>query len=248
MNEIKNIRLDLQYDGSLYHGWQRQKSDPTIQAVLEDKVKVMTNESVTVIGSGRTDSGVHALNQVCNFNTLSKLDPASLRRGLNSLLPQDIYIKDARYVPSEFHARYSAKTKTYEYRILNRPEPDIFSARYLWHVQDPLNTSEMEKCLLLLLGEQDFSSFMSTGSATRSPVRNMLKAEIHGHDPNLLSFHFKANGFLRHMVRNIVGSIVAVGRGKTGVGEFEKILRSRDRTAAGIKAPPQGLFLVEVKY
>ena len=106
----------------------------------------------------------------------------------------------------------------------------------------------MEKCLSLLLGEQDFSSFMSTGSAAKSPVRNMLKAEIHGHDSHRLSFHFEANGFLRHMVRNIVGSVVDVGKGKTGPGEFEKILHARDRTAAGVKAPPQGLFLVEVTY
>ena len=248
MTEMKNIRLDLQYDGTLYHGWQRQKSDPTIQAILEDKIEVMTNESVTVHGSGRTDAGVHALNQVCNFNTRSRLDPPALRKGLNSLLPQDIYVEDALYVPSEFHSRYSARTKTYEYRILNRPEPDIFSARYLWHIQDPLNRSEMEKCLALLPGEQDFSSFMSTGSATKSPVRTMLKAEIQGHDPHFLSFHFEANGFLRHMVRNIVGSVVDVGRGKTGPGEFENILHARDRTAAGVKAPPQGLFLTNVIY
>ncbi|MFC1579965.1 tRNA pseudouridine(38-40) synthase TruA [Thermodesulfobacteriota bacterium] len=248
MAAIKNIRLDLQYDGTLYHGWQRQKSDPTIQAVLEDKIQIMTNESVTLHGSGRTDAGVHALNQVCNFNTSSRLDPPALRKGLNSLLPQDIHITDAQYVPSEFHSRYSARAKTYEYRILNRPEPDIFSARYLWHIQDPLKRSEMAKCLSSLLGEQDFSSFMSTGSAAKSPVRNMIGAEIEIHDSHLLSFYFKANGFLRHMVRNIVGSVVEVGRGKTGVDAFEKILLARDRTTAGVKAPPQGLFLVEVKY
>ena len=248
MSKEKNIRLDLQYDGTQYHGWQRQKSDPTIQALLEDALKVMTNEPVTVHGSGRTDSGVHALHQVCHFNTRSRLDPDSLKKGLDSILPRDIHIKDARYVPSEFHARYSARSKTYEYRILNQPEPDIFSLRYLWHIQDPLNRSEMDQCLSLLLGEQDFSSFMSTGSATKSPVRNMLKAEMHEQEPHLLTFHFEANGFLRHMVRNIVGSVVDVGRGKTGVGEFKKILKAKDRTAAGVKAPPQGLFLVEVKY
>lgn len=248
MNETKNIRLDLQYDGTQYHGWQRQKSETTIQALLEDALQVMTNESVTVHGSGRTDSGVHALHQVCHFNTQSRIDPEDLRKGLNSMLPQDIFIMDARFVPSTFHARYSARSKAYEYRILNRPEPDIFSLRYLWHIRDPLDNSNMEKCLSLLLGEQDFSSFMSTGSSTKSPVRNMLRAEINEQIPHLLTFHFEANGFLRHMVRNIVGSVVDVGRGKTGAGEFEKILQARDRTLAGMKAPPQGLFLVDVKY
>ena len=248
MTATRNIRLDLQYDGTRYHGWQRQKTDPTIQAVLEERIQVMTGESVTVHGSGRTDAGVHALHQVCHFTTRSGIDAASMKKGLNALLPDDIHIKDAREVSPDFHARYGARSKTYEYRILNREEPDIFRLPFVWHIRDPLNTSAMRQCLSLLTGEHDFSSFMSTGSKTRSPIRTMLKAELLEPESGLLLFRFEANGFLRHMVRNIMGSLVDVGRGKIGPREFEEIFGTGDRTLAGIKAPAQGLFLIEVTY
>lgn len=248
MAVMRNIKLVLEYNGTRYHGWQRQKSDPTIQAVLEDRIQVMTGQSVTVHGSGRTDAGAHALHQVCHFTTHSRIDPASMKKGFNALLPHDIHIKDALEVPLDFHARYDARSKTYEYRILNREEPDIFRLPFVWHIRDTLNTSEMKRCLSRLPGEHDFSSFMSTGSKTRSPVRTMLKSELFEPGSGLLLFRFEANGFLRHMVRNIMGSLVDAGRGKIGRQEFEEILHSRDRTLAGVKAPAQGLFLIDVKY
>ncbi len=248
MGEEKNIKLILAYDGGHYHGWQRQINAQSIQGILEDKIRRMTNEPVTLHASGRTDAGVHALNQVCNFKTSSKIDPDSIKRGLNSLLPDDILIKQSDYVPLEFHSRYSAKSKTYEYRILNQSEPGIFERHYAWHIPFALDLDIMRNCLTCLLGEHDFSSFKSTGSANLNPVRNMFMADIQGPDQGILYFIFEADGFLRHMVRSIVGTIVDAGSGKINVEEFTEILKAKDRQAAGVKAPPQGLFLIEVKY
>jgi tRNA pseudouridine38-40 synthase len=248
MDEKKNIRLILEYDGSRYHGWQRQADGPTIQGIIEEKIQLMTREPVRLIASGRTDAGVHALNQVCNFITKTKIDPNALQRGLNALLPDDILIKKAEYVPLDFHAMYSAKSKTYEYRILNRKEPDVFIRSYAWHIKRGLGIEGMHKCVSSLCGKHDFSSFRSTGSGNRNPVREMMRAELQGPDQGLLRFVFEADGFLRHMVRNIVGTVVEVGQGKMGFDEFGEIFQSKDRRRAGLKAPPQGLFLIEVQY
>ncbi|MFH1489986.1 MAG: tRNA pseudouridine(38-40) synthase TruA [Pseudomonadota bacterium] len=249
MEEPKNIKLILAYDGSRYHGWQRQKNDMTLQAVLEDKIGMMTGEPVTLLGSGRTDAGVHALHQVCNFFTRTGLDLEALRRGLNALLPADIFIKQAEVAPPDFHARYSAKGKAYEYRILNRPEPDIFLRRHVWHIPASLDYDLMRACLSLLTGRHDFSAFRSSGSANINPVRDMKRADfLLSPEPGHFSLIFEADGFLRHMVRNIVGTLYDVGRGRTGQEEFLDIFRSGDRTRAGVKAPPQGLFLTKVFY
>ena len=137
----------LEYDGTQYHGWQRQKNALTIQAIVEEKIQVITRERVTVIASGRTDAGVHALHQVCHFLSHSDIDPESIRRGLNSLLPEDIFVRQAEQVPLEFHARYSVKSKTYEYRILNREQPDLFLRHYTWHVARKLDGAGMEACV-----------------------------------------------------------------------------------------------------
>jgi len=248
MDERKNIRLLLEYDGSRYHGWQRQLEGPTIQGIIEEKLQIMTREPVSLIASGRTDAGVHALNQVCHFITRTKIEPNGLQRGLNALLPDDILIKKAEHVPIDFHAIYSAKGKTYEYRILNRKEPDVFLRSYVWHLERGLDIKTMQDCISSLRGEHDFSSFRSSGSGNRNPVRKMMRAELHGSDQGLLRFVFEADGFLRHMVRNIMGTVVAVGQGKMGFDEFWRIFQSRDRRKAGVKAPPQGLFLIAVRY
>jgi tRNA pseudouridine38-40 synthase len=246
--ETKNIRLVLQYDGSRYHGWQRQKGDLTIQELLEDKIRLITGEPVTVAASGRTDAGVHALHQVCSFLTRSRLDPPAFHRALNSLLPPDIHIDHAEAAPLEFHARYSARSKIYEYRVLNRPEPDPFQRAYTWHVPSELDLSEMERCIPTLLGRQDFSSFMASGSTVTDPVREMKRAEMDRPADGLLIFLFEADGFLRHMVRNIVGTLVEVGKGRWDSSGFQKILQARDRRSAGVRAPAQGLFLKKVRY
>jgi tRNA pseudouridine38-40 synthase len=244
----KNIKLIVAYDGTRYHGWQRQKNAITLQETIEKQIRLMTGEPLTLIASGRTDAGVHALNQVCNFVTRSTLPPHSLQKGLNSLLPEDIFIRDVACVPIHFHARYSAKSKTYEYRILNSTRPDIFQRHFLWHIRPALNVEAMGVCLSYLRGSHDFSSFRSSGSGNTDPVRSILKAEIHGPENGHLRIVIEADGFLRHMVRNIVGTMVEAGLGKMSTDRFGEIVSLKDRRLAGAKAPPQGLFLVEVRY
>jgi tRNA pseudouridine38-40 synthase len=216
--------------------------------VIEEKIQVVTGGFSTLIGSGRTDAGVHAFGQVCHFLTNSTIAPEALRKGLNSLLPDDILITDVLDVPAHFHARYSARGKVYEYRILNRPQPDPFLRFYSWHVPFRLNLDVMKECLSLLQGSHDFSSFRSSGSENTNPTREMILAELHASEDGILRFFFEADGFLRHMVRNMVGTIVEAGKGKWGVEEFRKILEFKDRRKAGLKSPPQGLYLVTVRY
>jgi tRNA pseudouridine38-40 synthase len=248
VNTKKNIRMVLQYDGTCYQGWQRQKEAPTIQGILEDRLHSMTGERIRVIGSGRTDAGVHALHQVCHFVTHTRLDSWTIRKGLNALVPSDIRITAAEEVPLDFHARYSATSKVYEYRILNREEPDLFLRSFSWHLPVELDKEQMGRCLSALSGRHDFSSFRSSGSGNMNPVRNMTKAKILAEKDGLVRFLFEADGFLRHMVRNIVGTVVDVGRKKIGFNEFMTIFRAGDRRLAGLKAPPHGLFLVMVRY
>lgn len=245
----KNIRLTLSYDGSQYHGWQRQENGVTIQEVVEEKLEIMFGAPVKLIASGRTDAGVHAMDQVCNFTTESNIEPDAIKRGLNSLLPDDIHVNTTDYVPGEFHARYGAISKIYEYRILNRTDPNVFLRHYLWHIRTPLDKEAMAKCLAILKGSHDFSSFKSSGSSNTNPLRSISSAELYGPDEDgILRIIIEADGFLRHMVRNIVGTVVEVGLGKMSADGFREVFESKDRQAAGIKAPAQGLFLVSVRY
>jgi tRNA pseudouridine38-40 synthase len=244
----KNIRMILAYDGSRYFGWQRQREDPTLQGVLEQAIQRLTGRFTPLIGSGRTDAGVHAAHQVCHFKTCSEIPPEPLRKGLNALTPGDIYIKGADCVPLDFHARFSAKSKTYEYTVLNRPDPDVFLRTYAWHVSHRLDMDAMKACMARLEGKHDFTSFRSSGSGNLNPVREMIRAELHRADEGRLRFVFEANGFLRHMVRNIVGTVVEVGRGRLTDVEFVEIFLAKDRRLAGIKAPAHGLCLTMVKY
>ena len=244
----RNIRLILAYDGTRYHGWQRQRNQITIQELLEEAIGQMVGEPVTVIGSGRTDAGVHALRQVCNFKSRSSIDLQALRRGLNSLLPRDVLVKEAVAVSPEFHSRYSARSKTYEYRIWNREEPDLFQRDYVWHVRAPLDIPQMARCTDRLVGNHDFSAFRSAGSKNRNPLRTVMRAEWGKRDDGMVCFLVEADGFLRHMVRNIVGTVIAVGMGKIGYEDFQRIVESGDRRLAGVKAPARGLFLIDVLY
>ena len=244
----KNIKLILAYDGGRYHGWQRQKDKLTIQGIIEEKIQIMVEKPIKLIASGRTDAGVHAFSQVCNFLTISKIGPEAIKRGLNSLLPDDIFVKDAEYVLPEFHARYSTRSKTYEYRILNREAPDIFLRNYLWHIRMSLDKEKMAKSLVSLVGRHDFSCFRSSGSGNTNAVRSITRAELHDPEDGHFRFVIEADGFLRHMVRNIVGTVVEVGLNKISIDRFREILASRDRRLAGKMAPPQGLYLMEVLY
>jgi tRNA pseudouridine38-40 synthase len=244
----KKIKLVLSYDGSIYHGWQIQQNAFTLQAVVEDRLEKMLGVPVRVFASGRTDAGVHALEQVAHFTTSSPMDPETLCKGLNALLPEDILVKQASYVSADFHARYSVRTKAYEYRILNADAPDIFQRNYLWHIRRRLDIGKMRRCLSTLVGCHDFSSFKSAGSENRNPVRTIHRAELFSGNDGLIRITIEADGFLRHMVRNIVGTLVEVGRGKMTATRFVEILESGDRRLAGPKAPARGLFLVTVNY
>lgn len=245
----QNFRLTIEYDGTNYHGWQRQKNVQTVQATIEAAIEKMTAQVVTVIGSGRTDAGVHAQGQVAHFAIDSKLTTEIFNKGLNSLVPADIAIKDCRAVENSFHARYDVSSKIYDYHILNRPFPTALFRHYAWHIKKEMDLNAMREAMLCLKGTHDFSAFEATGSYRSHPVRNVMNVSLHtkgssGHRV----FSIEANGFLRCMVRNIVGTLVDVGLGKTSPAGFCDILNSKDRTQAGATAPPHGLFLKKVRY
>jgi tRNA pseudouridine38-40 synthase len=244
---MRNIKLTIEYDGTGYHGWQFQPNLETIQGTIEGKLAHITGAPVKLVASGRTDTGVHALGQVANFKTHSSLDVKSFLKALNSLLPADICIKEVEEVDEVFHARFSAKGKTYEYRIFNGELPSPFHRHYSWFVPGKLDLTSMREAAMKLRGRQDFSSFCSAGSDHSSPVREIYGIEI-GMEGNLILIQVEANGFLKQMVRNIVGALVEVGRRKLTPSHFGDILEARDRRRAGLAAPAQGLFLVRVNY
>ena len=245
---MRNIRLLIEYNGTNYQGWQVQPKGPTIQGMVEEKLALITGEAVHLIGSGRTDSGVHAFGQVANFKTKSQLNIHSIQKALNSLLPPDIMIRRAEEVEEGFDARKQSKSKVYEYRILNRELRSAFDHEYAWHIPQKLDLEEMRKATRILIGEHDFSSFRSVGSPTRTAIRRVIRAEWKKGQDGFIRFEVEANGFLKQMVRAMVGTLVEVGKGKIDSEEFRKILDSRNRKEAGPTAPAHGLFLKEVKY
>ena len=245
---MRNIKLLIEYDGTNYQGWQVQPKGPTIQGILEEKIGLLTGQSVQLFGSGRTDSGVHALGQVAHFKTQSQMDTHTIQRALNSLLPHDIVIQKAEEVDEGFHARKYSKSKIYEYRILNRNLRSAFHRGYVWHIPQKLNLTEMKKATQSLIGEHDFSAFRTVGSPTRTTVRRVIRAEWKRGRDGLIRFEIEANGFLKQMVRSIIGTLVEIGKGRMEAAEIREILNSRDRKEAGPTAPAQGLFLKEVKY
>jgi len=245
---MRNIKLLIEYDGTYYQGWQIQPEGPTIQGMLEEKLSRLTGGRIHVIGSGRTDSGVHALGQVAHFRTQSQMDIRTIQRALNSLLPPDIVIKKVEEVDEGFHARKNSKSKVYEYRILNRNLRSAFHRGYVWYIPQKLNLIEMKKATQGLIGEHDFSAFRTVGSPTRTAVRRVIRAEWKRGRDGLIRFEIEANGFLKQMVRSIIGTLVEIGKGRMKASDFRKIMNSKDRKKAGPTAPAQGLFLKEVKY
>jgi tRNA pseudouridine38-40 synthase len=245
---MRNIKLLIEYDGTDYLGWQIQPKGSTIQGVLEEKLGLLTGERVQLFGSGRTDSGVHAFGQVAHFKTRSQMDTRTMQKALNSLLPPDIGIRKVEEVEEDFHARKHSKSKIYEYRILNRNLRSVFHRKYIWYIPQKLDFSEMKKASHTLIGEHDFSAFRTVGSPTRTAVRRVIRAEWKKGRDGLIRFEIEANGFLKQMVRSIVGTLVEIGKGKMRSTEFPKILESKDRRKAGPTAPARGLFLKEVKY
>ena len=246
---MQNFKLVIEYDGTAYHGWQRQSNTRTIQGAIEDALKTITGQSVTLIGSGRTDAGAHATGQVGSFCLETRLTSDVFAKGLNSLLPPDIVIKDCAAVDETFHARYGTRSKVYDYRILNRPTPAALFRQYAWHIRNPLHLEAIRTAMVCLKGEHDFSAFEGAGSPRSHAVRTVIDVNLARKDADgYVVFSIEADGFLRHMARNIVGTLVDVGLGKISPQAFEDILISKDRRQAGITAPAHGLFLREVKY
>jgi tRNA pseudouridine38-40 synthase len=245
---MKNLKMVLEYDGTAYHGWQRQAGMVTIQQVVEEKIGVMTREKVTLIGSGRTDAGVHARYQVAHFRTGTRIPEGDLLRGLNSLLPKDIAVREITEAPEDFHAQHSARSKAYEYKIFNGPTRPALLRNYSWFVYGPLDGAAMGEAALMLKGVHDFSSFCAAGHESKSYIREIYDCGFEKTGESLILFSIEANGFLKYMVRNIVGTLVEVGKGKRTPMDFLRIMEARDRRKAGVTAPPQGLYLVDVKY
>ncbi|MGQ4808909.1 tRNA pseudouridine synthase A [Candidatus Entotheonellaceae bacterium PAL068K] len=244
---MRRIKLVLEYCGTHYHGWQVQPQVVTVQGTLEACLRTITNGSIRLHAAGRTDAGVHALRQVAHFDTASTIAMAALQRGLNRLLPPDIVVRRAAQVAGDFHARYTAHQKTYAYIVYNHPVRSAFRAPYAWHLQQPLDVAAMRTAAQVLLGRQDFSAFRAAACTARSPVRCLSRAAVKRRAEQIF-FVLCADGFLQHMVRNIVGTLVEVGRGKLPASAMTQILGSCQRQQAGPTAPARGLFLVRVKY
>jgi tRNA pseudouridine38-40 synthase len=255
---VKKIKLLLEYDGTAYQGWQIQKTGLTIQGIIEEKIVNITGKRSGVIGASRTDAGVHALGQVAVFRTETFLPTERIKGALNALLPQDIHILDVSYVDDSFHPRHDARRKIYFYVISNQKRSSAFLYKYTWGVKQPLEIQYMTEAAQYLLGRHDFSAFQGTGSDMKNRVREIFSIKIEKLEGiDFMTAHLKdkfikvqieADGFLRHMARNIVGTLVEIGRGRIASHQMEKILNSRDRRLAGQTAPAHGLFLERIEY
>lgn len=242
-----NIKLTIEYDGTNYHGWQVQPNGLTIQEALEQAHEKILGTRPRLNGSGRTDARVHAFGQVANFFSAGDLDLGRLQKGVNALTPRDIVVKKVERVPDSFDARRDVQSRVYHYRIWNHPCASAFYQNFSWHVPYPLDLSGMQEAIRSLEGEHNFASFQGSGCDAVHPVRKIYGNAL-SRQGEFLVYTIEATAYLRHMVRNIVGTLIEVGRGERTPEAFAELLRLRDRTQAGPTAPPQGLFLVEVKY
>ncbi|HEC91727.1 MAG TPA: tRNA pseudouridine(38-40) synthase TruA [Candidatus Atribacteria bacterium] len=245
---MRRIKLILEYDGTGFHGWQFQPGLRTVQGVLVDALQKMTNEKIKLIAAGRTDAGVHALAQVAHFNTASTIPLDGFLNGLNSLLPDDLVVKDVKDVGQEFHAQRSAIGKRYLYRILNRALPSAIVRFRVWHIPTILDIYKMSEGCKYLIGKHDFSSFRASGSEIRGSVREIFEIKINKEKGDFINIIIFANGFLKQMARNIVGTLVEIGTSKYPPKYIKEILEAKDREKAGPTAPPYGLYLLEVVY
>lgn len=245
---MKNYKLTLRYDGSAYKGWQRQgNTDNTIEARVEDALTGILGEAIEVSASGRTDAGVHAMGQVVSFRSGGEMKAEELLSRLRKALPGDIGAVSLEEAPPRFHARLSARGKTYVYRVWNSPEPCIFERKYVYIVSAPLDIGAMRRAAYSLCGDHDFLAFCSAKSMKHSSVRTLRSVEIH-REGNEIIFTYNGDGFLYNMVRIITGTLLEVGLGKRDAGAMGEILASRRRENAGETAPAKGLFLWEVEY
>lgn len=262
----RTFRLTIAYDGGGYAGWQRQSSGTSIQELLEHALEELDGRPVPVVGAGRTDAGVHALCQEARVSIERAVDGGTLVRALNARLPPAIRVLSAIEVPGDFHARFAARSKSYRYRVWNQEVLSPFEHGYVWHVPAPaLDREAMAAAAALLEGRHDFAAFQAAGSGSTSTERVVFSSRVRmsaatgrdvpsrtddlaGSERPLILYEIRGNGFLRHMVRTIVGTLVEIGRGRRSAGWVTEVLASKDRARAGPTAPPDGLFLVGVEY
>lgn len=244
---MQRIALGIEYDGSRYSGWQKQTKAPSIQATLEDALTKVANEAINVYCAGRTDAGVHAYGQVIHFDTWSQRNHLAWVRGVNTYLPKDVRVLWCKVVPNEFDARRSALSRQYRYVIYNREiSPGIMHQGKTW-VFAKLNAQVMQNALNYLVGEHDFTSFRAAECQAKTAVRRISHVEVQQINDYII-ISITANAFLHHMVRNIVGTLVQIGKGKYAPQWMETVLKAKDRRQAGMTAPPNGLYLERVSY
>ena len=253
------MKLTIAYEGAAYVGWQRQSSGSSIQGALEAALEAIEGAPVAVVGAGRTDAGVHALGQVASVRLRHQIAPDTLARAVNARLPSDIRVVAAEVAHEPFHARFDATAKTYRYRLLHGGVMSPFGRRHGWHIREPLDYERMADAGRVLVGRHDFAAFQATGSSTHTTVRTLFELTVSRVSPEPWSvdggagavvtiIDARGSGFLRHMVRVIVGTLVEVGRGRRDRADVEQALRTGDRGTAGQTAPPHGLFLMRVEY
>ena len=255
---MRTIKLTVSYDGTDYVGWQRQAQGRSIQGELERAFAEIEGRPVHVVGAGRTDAGVHALGQVAGVRLEHRIETPALVRAINAKLPPDVRLLAADTVEADFHARYAARTKRYRYNLTTGPVASPFTLRYAWHVREPLDLEALREAAVRLQGRRDFAAFQAVGTETASTVRTVHSVAIGSGagalplrtavSPPALTIEVVGDGFLRHMVRIIVGTLVEVGAGRVDAAAITGIAASRSRERAGPTAPPQGLFLVAVAY
>ncbi|MBE6054647.1 MAG: tRNA pseudouridine(38-40) synthase TruA [Clostridium sartagoforme] len=244
---MRNIKLTIEYDGTNYLGWQKQKEGKTIQGTLEEAISSLTKEEVEIIGSSRTDAGVHAKGFVANFKTNSRIPENKYREAINHKLPEDIVIINSEEVDKEFHARYNAMGKTYSYSILNREVPSAINRNYLYHVKRNLDIEAMKEACKYFIGTYDFSSFKTSGSSVKTTIRTISELYIE-EKGDIIKIYVTGDGFLYNMVRIIVGTLIMVGSNKIDPKEIQNIIESKQRENAGICVPAAGLVLEKVYY
>ena len=246
---MRTIRLTIQYDGTEFVGWQRQASGSSIQGAIEEALSRIDGRPVTVHGAGRTDAGVHALGQVASARVESAIDDLTLGRALNANLPATIRIASVETVADDFHARFSATSKTYEYRIWNRPTVPPFFRLYTWHVPPHLDVEVLAQATSCLAGAHDFAAFQGGGTVVHTTVRTVTAASWHPQRSDTpLTLEISSDGFLRHMVRSLAGTLVDIGLGRLPVDHLYQLLEEPVRARVGRTAPPSGLFLMGVTY
>jgi len=247
---MRTLKLTLEYDGTCFAGWQIQPRKKTVQGTVQDALQRITQENVKLVGASRTDAGVHALGQVAHFRTKSRILPEKFFTALNGLLPPQVAVKAVEEVAEDFHAIRQTRLKTYRYVIWNAKVRTALQRLRAWHVWDPLDFAVMKRAARYLVGRHDFSAFRGSRSDTKTSVRTIHKVTIRRGEVTspLHAIEITGDGFLKYMVRNIVGTLVDVGKGKIAPKDFREILRSRDRKKAGATAPAFGLTLVSIRY